>query len=48
MKTEITTNSELICTVVTIITGAIIRAIEKRRLRKKGILNDVKECKENK
>ena len=40
MKTEITNHSELICTVVTIITSAIIRAIEKRRLRKKGLLND--------
>lgn len=38
MNTTIHNNSELICTVVTIITGAIIRAIEKRRLKKKGML----------
>jgi hypothetical protein len=38
MNQTIHNNSELICTVVTIITGAIIRAIEKRRLKKKGLL----------
>jgi hypothetical protein len=38
MNTTIHNNSELICTVITIITGAIIRAIEKRRLKKKGLL----------
>jgi hypothetical protein len=40
MKTAITDNSEIISTLITIVVGGIIRAIEKRRLRKKGILND--------
>jgi hypothetical protein len=42
MKTAITENSELISTLITIIAGGIIRAIEKRKLRKKGLLNDNK------
>lgn len=42
MNTVITQNSELISTLVTIIVGAIIRGIEKRKLRKKGLLNDNK------
>lgn len=33
-------NKEVICTLVTIIVGAIVRAIEKRKLRKSGKLND--------
>ena len=33
-------NSEVICTLVTIIVGAIIRAIEKRKLKKNGKLTD--------
>jgi hypothetical protein len=33
-------NKELICTIVTIVVGAIVRAIEKRKLRKSGKLND--------
>lgn len=33
-------NSEIICTLVTIIVGAIIRAIEKRKLKKSGKLTD--------
>ena len=37
---EIKNNSELITSLVTIIVGAIVRLIEKKRLRKKGILND--------
>jgi hypothetical protein len=36
----VTENKELICTIVTIIVGAIVRAIEKRKLRKSGKLND--------
>ena len=40
MKTAITDNSEIISTLITIVVGGIIRAIEKRRLRKKGIVND--------
>lgn len=40
MKTAIIDNSEIISTLITIVVGGIIRAIEKRRLRKKGILND--------
>lgn len=33
-------NKELICTIVTIVVGAIVRVIEKRKLRKSGKLND--------
>jgi hypothetical protein len=33
-------NKEIICTLVTIIVGAVVRAIEKRKLRKSGKLND--------
>ena len=40
MNNIITNNSELISTLVTIIIGGIVRAIEKRKLRKKGLLND--------
>lgn len=40
MNTLILQNSELFSTLITIIVGGIIRAIEKRKLRKKGILND--------
>jgi len=47
MNETIHNNSELICTVVTIITGAIIRAIEKRRLKKKGLLINIDEIKSN-
>jgi hypothetical protein len=38
MKTE---HNEIICTIVTILVGAIMRAIEKRKLRKEGKLNDL-------
>jgi len=34
--------NELICSLATMIVSAIIRAIEKRRLRKKGLLVDEK------
>ena len=44
MKTVITDNTELISSLVTIIVGGIIRAVEKRRLRKKGLLNDTKSA----
>lgn len=37
---QIQNNSELITSLVTIIVGAIIRAIEKKRLKKKGLLTD--------
>ena len=37
-----TTKNELIYTIVTAIVGVIIRAIEKRHLRKCGKLNDRK------
>jgi len=47
MNQTINNNSELICTLVTIITGAIIRAIEKRRLKKKGMLITLDEKKVN-
>lgn len=47
MNQTINNNSELICTVVTIITGAIIRAIEKQRLKKKGMLITLDEKKVN-
>jgi hypothetical protein len=40
MNNIITNNSELISTLITIIVGGIVRAIEKRKLRKKGLLND--------
>lgn len=33
-------NKEVICTLITIIVGAVIRAIEKRKLRKSGKLSD--------
>ena len=33
-------NSEVVCTLVTIIVGAIIRFIERRKLRKNGKLTD--------
>ena len=33
-------NSEAICTIVTMIIAAIIRQIEKRKLKKAGKLND--------
>jgi hypothetical protein len=33
-------NSEVICTIVTMIVAAIVRAIEKRKLKKAGKLND--------
>jgi hypothetical protein len=33
-------NSEAICTIVTMIIAAIIRRIEKRKLKKAGKLND--------
>lgn len=42
MNPIIKDNSELITSLVTIIIGAIIRAIEKRKLRKKGVLLDKK------
>lgn len=37
---ETTHNNEIICTIVTMVVSAIIRAIEKRRLKKQGKLND--------
>ena len=37
-----TTKNELIYTIVTAIVGLIVRAIEKRHLRKSGKLNDRK------
>lgn len=37
-----TTNNELIYTIVTAIVSVIVRAIEKRHLRKCGKLNDSK------
>jgi hypothetical protein len=37
---ETTHNNEIICTIVTMLVGAIIRAIEKRRLKKQGKLSD--------
>ena len=40
MNQTIHNNSELITTIVTIIVGAIVRLIEKRKLRKKGLLTD--------
>lgn len=40
MNATITQHSELITTVVTLLIGAILRAIEKKRLRKKGLLID--------
>lgn len=39
---EIQNNSQLITSLVTIIVGAIVRLIEKRNLRKKGLLTDKK------
>lgn len=36
----ITENSEVLTVICSIIVGGIWRAIEKRRLRKKGVLND--------
>jgi hypothetical protein len=40
MNETIKNNSELITSLVTIIVGAIIRTIEKRRLKRKGLLTD--------
>lgn len=40
MNQTITQHSELITTVVTLLVTAILRAIEKKRLRKKGLLID--------
>lgn len=41
MNTNIVTqNSELFSSLATIIIGAIIRAIEKKKLKKKGLLTD--------
>jgi hypothetical protein len=40
MNETIKNNSELITSLVTIIVGAIIRAIEKRKLKKKGLLTE--------
>lgn len=40
MNQTIHNNSELITTIVTILVGAIVRLIEKRKLRKKGLLTD--------
>ncbi len=40
MNTTISNNTELITSLVTIIIGAIIRVIEKKRLKKKGLLID--------
>jgi hypothetical protein len=36
----ISQNSELFTSLVTVIAGAIIRLIEKKRLKKKGLLTD--------
>lgn len=36
----VTENKEIICTIVTMVVAAILRAIEKRKLRKSGKLND--------
>jgi hypothetical protein len=38
----ISQNSELFTSLITVVAGAIIRLIEKKRLKKKGLLTDPK------